>query len=114
MPGADPDGDGASNLAEFAFGTPPDAGGARPEFTVTRVEVDGVVYPAVAYYRRQQSGRATIEIASSETIEFNAEDATEIVVSTRVDQDRERVVVRGRRPVGAAAIQFFRFTVTHP
>jgi uncharacterized delta-60 repeat protein len=111
-PEADPDKDGYSNLAEFAYGTPPQGAGETPKFEGTVALVGGVSYPAVSFVRRQDLGDIQIVVRVAASVLFAGELTAETVSVTPLGNGLERVVVRGPEPVGPNLHQFFRFTVS--
>ncbi len=52
----DPDGDGSTNFAEYAFGSHPRSAASLPQTAVLRLEKEDGVYPVFAFWRRAGSG----------------------------------------------------------
>ncbi len=108
LPGADPDGDGANNLAEFAYGTAPREAASRPAFVYALRTVNGTDYPAVVFRRRQQLGAAQFTAGTSASPLFPDERPAETVSVTPLDDGYEQVVLRGSQPLASQQAQFFR------
>jgi uncharacterized delta-60 repeat protein len=111
QPGADADGDGANNLAEFYYGTSPSAGAERPSFPVANVNVSGVDYPAVTIVRRQDAGSAQLTTRVASSVLFTDALGSTVVSTTPLGNGFERVVIRSNAPEAGQQNQFFRFTV---
>jgi uncharacterized delta-60 repeat protein len=111
QPGADADGDGANNLAEYYYGTSPSAGAERPSFPVANVNVSGVDYPAVTIVRRQSAGTAQLTTLVASSVLFAADLGSTVVSTTPLPDGFERVVIRSNAPETGQQNQFFRFTV---
>jgi len=111
QPGADGDGDGANNLAEFYYGTSPTAGAERPSFPVANVSVGGVDYPAVTIIRRQSAGTAQLTTLVASSVLFADNLGSTVVSATPLPDGFERVVIRSNAPEATQQNQFFRLTV---
>ncbi len=111
QPGADADGDGANNLAEFYYGTSPTAGAERPSFPVANVKVGGVDYPAVTIIRRQSAGTAQLTTRVASSVLFTDDLGSTVVSTTPLPDGFERVVIRSNSPQAGQQNQFFRFVV---
>ncbi len=111
QPGADADGDGANNLAEFYYGTAPTAGAERPSFPVANVNVGGVDYPAVTIVRRQDAGTAQLTTRVASSVLFADDLGSTVVSTTPLGNGFERVVIRSNAPETGQQHQFFHFTV---
>jgi len=110
-PGADADGDGASNLAEFVYGTSPIAATERPVFQAARSNAPGQNRAAVEFVRRQNPGNARVEIQVSSSITFHDGSPAEVVMTEPLGNGLERVIVQGPSNLNSTPAQFFRFTV---
>jgi uncharacterized delta-60 repeat protein len=111
QPGADGDGDGANNLAEFYYGTSPTAGAERPTFPVANVKVGGVDYPAVTIIRRQSAGTAQLTTLVASSVLFADNLGSTVVSATPLPDGFERVIIRSNAPEATQQNQFFRLTV---
>jgi uncharacterized delta-60 repeat protein len=109
--GSDPDQDGASNLAEFTYGTSPTLAADRPGFQVSTVSVDGSQYPAIVFRRRQALGDVRMEVEVATGVGFGDATPGQVVSLTPAGDGLDRVVIRGGRPAGSVPAQFFRVTV---
>ena len=106
-------GTGGRNLHEFVVGTDP----LKPTtegLAATTVDVGGVVYPAVAFTRRQQLGGVTAEVLVSPGLDFATLLETVEVSATPRGDGLDDVVVRSSVPLAAQARQFFRLSATLP
>ena len=110
-PAADPDHDGAVNLAEFAYGTSPAKGGDSPVFSVAEVLVGNIPYPTVTWTRRKGLGQVRIELSVASSADFTDDLGSTTVSVTSLADGLERVVTRSDAAGPAQAAQFFRFTV---
>ena len=110
-PAADPDLDGAENLAEFYYGTSPTDGAAKPSFAVSTETAGGLGYPAVTVVRRAAVGGITFEAKVASGVDF-ADDLGVVVVSaTPLGDGFERVLIRSGTAATARGAQFFRLTL---
>ncbi len=111
QPGADPDGDGANNLAEFAYGTSPRAATHRPTFETTTRIVQGVSFPEVTFLLRHPLGSLTFEAEAATSPLFADVIPVETVAVTPLGNEFNRVVIRDPRSADAGVARFFRFRV---
>ena len=110
-PAADPDLDGAVNLAEFAYGTAPLKAGETPVFAVSEAIVGGTSYPAVTWTRRKDLGTARIELKVASSADLADELGSTTLSVTPLAGGLEQVVTRSDAAQAAKTAQFFRFTV---
>lgn len=111
--GADPDGDGRSNLAEFLFGSSPNDKNSSPKFPVKEEFVGNNHHPAVTLLRRSVTGTAQLEVRVSSSLDFADDLGSTVVSTTPLGNGLEQVVIRSNRAANEAPRQFFRFVV-HP
>jgi len=111
--GADPDGDGLTNLAEFLLGLDATAAGGDG-LRATTVEAGGQTYPAVAYTRRSDTGGVTVSVRVGRGPDFaSLLEGVEASSAPRGD-GVDDVVFRSALPLSQQARQFFRLAVTLP
>jgi lysophospholipase L1-like esterase len=109
---ADPDGDGASNLVEFAFGTDPKSADNSPLHGSTVVD-SGVSYLGVTFPRRKHADlRYVVEV--SEDLVSWAPDTLQSGSPSDIDADFEQVTFRDRQPVTANRSRFIRVSTLKP
>ncbi len=107
----DPDGDGLSNLFEFALALDPLTPGAS-DSTVSVMEEGGERYPAITFLRRQNLGDVFVAVQVSTGLDFvSLLGAVEISAAPNGD-GAETVIVRSAVPLSQAPRQFFRVTVS--
>jgi hypothetical protein len=109
----DPDGDGLSNLLEFALGGNPMQADAA---LVSLLEwpVADEFYLALAYTRRKAIGDLNLSVQVAPTLEFATELGSVEVATLSKGADFEEVVTRSAVPMSASPGQFMRLTVTQP
>jgi hypothetical protein len=110
-PAADPDLDGAVDLAEFAYGTSPVKAGETPAFTVSEVNVGGTSYPAMTWTRRKDLGRARIELGVASSVDLADELGSNTLSVTLSVGGLKRVVTRSDAAQAAKTAHYFRFSV---
>ena len=116
-PTDDADGDGLSNLAEFALGTPPLQAQSRglPQGTLTTVS--GELYPSLTLIRRRNVTGVALLVEAFTSIPFDTGSSVPFVqVGDPVDlgDGTEQVVVRSQTPLRSLQQYFFRTRVTSP
>ena len=113
---ADPEGDGLSNLAEYAFGSAPFAPSAEARPTASVATEGGQQYAAITYRRARSLSDVTYAVEASGDLQNWASAAgTTTLVSDAPDGDTNLVVVRDNTPLGPGAPQrFLRVRVTRP
>lgn len=114
-PGDDPDGDGLSNIVEFAFGTHPMQAQSRALPANRRHSEGGVDYPAVTLVRRKSLNGANIVVEAFTSIPFGAPaGTTQVGPSEDLGDGTERVTIRSQTPLRDAQRHFFRTRVQVP
>lgn len=111
LPGADPDRDGRSNLAEFYYGTSPTQAGASPLVLFQSSQVGGTDYPAVSLVRRAAVGEISLEVRVASSVDFMDDLGSTVVSASPLGDGFERVVLRSNQPTTQDSAQFFRFTL---
>ncbi|MCC7374479.1 MAG: hypothetical protein IT581_07470 [Verrucomicrobiales bacterium] len=112
-PADDPDQDGYSNAAEFAFGTAPGSAQAanRPSFEVGSVPVGDAAYPSVTFIRRKDIGTTTLTVEGAATADFSALRPITSLPPTDLGNGLERVTYRSDAPASGPTAFFFRVKV---
>ena len=115
--GADPDGDGITNLLEYALNLDPRTAGTQGLPTVGGTAVGGGQYLTLTY--RQVIGAADISYVpqvSGDLVNWNAGTGYLAPVSTTPNTDglTQTVVVRDLTPINGANRRFARLLVTRP
>gem|GEM_PF-1572425 len=114
-PGDDPDGDGMSNVVEFAFGTHPMQSQSRALPANRRHSEGGLEYPAVTFIRRKSLNGANIVVEAFNGIPFGAPaGTTQVGVPEDLGDGTERVTIRGQTPLRDTQRYFFRTRVQVP
>ncbi|MFM8356988.1 MAG: hypothetical protein ACKOET_00380, partial [Verrucomicrobiota bacterium] len=111
LPGADPDLDGANNLAEFYYATDPGSPAASPAFEAASLPVGPLTHPSITFIRRRQAGSARLTVAIASSLSFADDLGSTGVSVTLLDAEREQVVIRSNTPDSVQPHQFFRLTV---
>lgn len=107
---ADPDGDGDSNLMEFALGTDPKAAGPRP-INATRITEGTAGHLAITFPRRKHAELRYLVEVSSDLSTWTA-DTLQAGAPTSLDADFEQVTFRDRKPAGGAGRRFIRVRIS--
>jgi len=107
---ADPDGDGFSNLDEFAYGSSPTAADQRPRFVIGSHRLNGQDFPTVTYTRRPHTGTVRIVVRTSNSLVFRP-DASATGVGQGQAGELESVTVRSGTPISDSPQQFFQLLV---
>jgi hypothetical protein len=115
-PQANPDSDGLSNLAEYAFGRLPRQADAVPVVRFVVLTIEGIDYPALRFQRRQGATDLSYQVnVSSDVIDWSATAASlapiEVEVTPADWEGMEEVMVRSPLAMGAPAAQFLRVRV---
>ena len=111
QPGADADGDGANNLAEFYFGTSPTNPGEHPRFVIESIPVSGANHPVVTLIRRQAVGTASLTVHVASSLAFGDDLGSTLVGTKPLGNGLEEIQIRSEASGAAHPVQFFRFTV---
>lgn len=114
--GADRDGDGASNLEEFALGTDPTNGIPEHPLLCGAVTDPGARYFSVSFSRRKDADVGYfVEIASS--LDGDAAWTNNVIQAgspVPLDADFEQVTVRDSLPMNSATSRFMRLRMARP
>lgn len=114
-PGDDPDGDGLSNVVEFAFGTHPMQSQSRALPANRTHSEGGMEYPAVTFIRRKSLNGANIVVEAFNGIPFGTPTGTTQVGQPEdLGDGTERVTIRGQTPLRDTQRYFFRTRVQVP
>jgi len=112
---ADPDGDGFSNLEEYAYGLDPqvqNAASAAPQIALASY-ADGRALTATFACNTAATDVALVVETSDDLVTWtSAAGATEIVSTTALGDNIERIVVRDRETTTSAPRRFLRVRVT--
>ena len=103
---ADPDGDGDSNLMEYALGTNPLAAGDRP-VTGSTVTDAGTRYLSVTFPRRKHADLRYVVEVSSDLASWSA-DTQQAGAPSSLNANFEQVTFRDRQPVASHERRFIR------
>lgn len=114
-PGDDPDGDGLSNVVEFAFGTHPMQSLSRALPANRKHTEGGMEYPAVTFIRRKSLSGANIVVEAFNGIPFGTPaGTTQVGQPEDLGDGTERVTIRGQTPLRDTHHYFFRTRVQVP
>ncbi len=114
-PGDDPDGDGLSNIAEFAFGTHPMQSLSRVQPANRTHSEGGENYPALSFIRRKQLNGANIVVDAFTSIPFGSPVGTmQVGQPEDLGDGTERVTIRSQTPLRSLQRYFFRTRVQVP
>ena len=114
-PGDDPDGDGLSNVVEFAFGTHPMQSQSRALPANRTHSEGGMEYPAVTFIRRKSLNGANIVVEAFTGIPFGAPaGTTQVGQPEDLGDGTERVMIRSQTPLRDTQRYFFRTRVQVP
>jgi hypothetical protein len=107
-PEQDADGDGLSNIVEFALGSDPAAPSEKPKVQVANS--NGQNYAAIQFTRNKNSSGVQIEISASDSITANS---NETVTESAEDlgNGTERVTVRATKPLSEIRQLYFNVKV---
>lgn len=109
---ADPDGDGDSNLIEYAFGTHPNANNPR-SVSAASITESGSSYLAITFPRRKHSDVRYIVEVSSDLVSWSA-DTQQSGLPASLDQDMEQVTFRDRQASSIHEKRFMRVRIAGP
>ncbi len=109
---ADPDGDGDSNLMEYALGTDPLAPGTSP-VTGSTVTESGVGYLSVTFPRRKSADLRYLVEVSPDLASWSA-DTIQAGSPASLDAGFERVTFRDRQPSAGSKKRFIRVKILKP
>jgi lysophospholipase L1-like esterase len=109
---ADPDGDGASNLVEFAFGTDPKSADNSPLHGSTVVD-SGVSYLGVTFPRRKHADLRYIVGVSSD-LDLWSTVTQQCGPPTSLNKDMEQVIFRDRQASSINEKRFIRLKILKP
>lgn len=114
-PGDDPDGDGLSNVVEFAFGTHPMQSQSRVLPANRTHSEGGENYPALSFIRRKNLNGANIVVDAFTSIPFgSAVGTTQVGQPEDLGDGTERVTIRSQTPLRSLQRYFFRTRVQVP
>ncbi|MBS0657594.1 MAG: hypothetical protein JSR82_05015 [Verrucomicrobia bacterium] len=113
-PSADPDGDGLTNLEEFAFGSAPWMPSAESAPSLGTLNISGSDYLTVSYNRvAGLTGVTYVVEASSDLQTWQSGSGVTTLVSETPQAELVRVVVRDQTPVGGGR-RYLRVRVSSP
>ena len=114
-PGDDPDGDGLSNVVEFAFGTHPMQSQSRVLPANRTHSEGGENYPALSFIRRKNLNGASIVVDAFTSIPFGSAVGTmQVGQPEDLGDGTERVTIRSQTPLRSLQRYFFRTRVQVP
>jgi hypothetical protein len=102
-----------ANLLEFVTGSDPLRTNV-PRISATMVTVDGEVFPAVTFARRQELGGATTELRLSAGLDGSTPLTTLEVSAVANGDGTDQVIARSAVPLSHQPRQFFRLAATFP
>jgi lysophospholipase L1-like esterase len=109
---ADPDGDGDSNLMEYAFGTHPNSNNPRP-VSATSITDNGAAYLAITFPRRKHADVRYIVEVSTDLLSWSA-DTQQSGPPASLNQDMEQVTFRDRQTSSIHEKRFMRVRIARP
>ncbi len=112
--GADPDGDGVVNAAEFAMGLDPNIADRTELPQALTVEVDGQTYGAVRYRRAKTAIGTTLVVEARDTLSETTGVPLTEVVGVEDLGTIERTTVRDTQPLVSGGHRFYTIRVVGP
>lgn len=114
-PGDDPDGDGLSNIVEFAFGTHPMQSLSRVQPANRTHSEGGENYPALSFIRRKNLNGANVVVDAFTTVPFGSPVGTiQVGQPEDLGDGTERVTLRAATPLRSLLRFYFRTRVQVP
>jgi hypothetical protein len=112
-PDADPDGDGLSNFAEFALGTPPKTSGAAPIAASTE-NIGGSDYVTLEFTKAAGTRTATFNLQTSPDLQTWISNGVHVSTTTNGDGSTTTIIFRDTQPIDPNTAQqhYIRLLIT--